>query len=84
MDTWNSDAAFGFKQESAGGNMGVASAPTAVASSALKPHPNAIGALLDPKGSGIFWLALAAILGLAMVTFQLKIGTEIKSRAGKK
>lgn len=82
-DLWNSDAAFGFRQESAGGNIGTAATPSSIAASPLQPHPHALGALLDPRGSAVFWLAVAAILGLAMVSGQIKVSAALKTRAGK-
>ncbi len=48
-----------------------------------QPPSNPIMALLDPKGSAIFWIALAAVLGLIIVTGQVKIEAALGGRAGK-
>jgi hypothetical protein len=84
-DVWNSDAHFGFEGPSAGGNLGTATAPTpaAPATSTLQPHDNAARALTDPRGSAIFWIAIAAVAGLAMVSGQLKVAANLKARGGK-
>ena len=83
MRSWNSDDHFGFAGAAAGGSTATAATPVAPASSTLRPHPNALGALTDPRGSAIFWIVLAAGLGLAMVTGQLKVSAALKTRAGK-
>lgn len=48
----------------------------------LQPASTPLRALLDPKGSAIFWIALAAVLGLVLVTGQLKVSAALKGRAG--
>lgn len=80
---WDSDATFGFEGASAGGNIATAPAPGAPATSSLQPPPNALKALTDPRGSAIFWIAIAAILGLAMVSGQLAVSAKVKARGGK-
>lgn len=80
---WNSDDAFGFAQASAGGNLATAPTPAAPASSSVQPASNAAKALVDPKGSAIFWVAAAAVLGLAMVSGQLAVSAKVKARGGK-
>lgn len=40
-------------------------------------------ALLDPKGSAIFWVAAAAVLGLILVTGQVRIEAALGMRGGK-
>ena len=82
-DVWNSDSHFGFADEAAGGNLAVAATPATPATSTLKPHDNAAKALIDPRGSAIFWVAVAAALGLAMVSGQLAVSAKVKTRAGK-
>lgn len=49
----------------------------------LQPAETPLRALLDPKGSAIFWIALAAVLGLVMVTGQLKVSAALKGRTGR-
>lgn len=48
------------------------------------PPGSAFRALTDPQGSAIFWVAIAAILGLAMVSGQLKVSAALAARGGKK
>ncbi|HEY8775799.1 MAG TPA: hypothetical protein VIM33_04875 [Gaiellaceae bacterium] len=45
---------------------------------------NAFAAMLDPRGSAIFWIALFAILGLILVTGQIKVEGAVGSRVGRK
>lgn len=49
-----------------------------------EPPDNPVLALLDPQGSAIFWVGLAALLGLLLVTGELKVQAAIGGRAGKK
>jgi hypothetical protein len=83
MDDWNSDSYFGFDGPASGGDTAVAATPTSGARSTLQPSRNAVQAITDPKGSAIFWIALAAILGLLMVQGQFAVSAKLKSRAGK-
>jgi len=39
--------------------------------------------LLDPKGSPLFWIGLAAILGLVIVSGQLKVSAALRARGGR-
>jgi len=39
--------------------------------------------LMDPKGSALFWIGLAAILGLVIVTGQLKVSAALRARGGR-
>ena len=80
---WDSDQHFGFEGPAAGGNLATAATPASPATSTLAPHSNAAKALIDPKGSAIFWIAIAGAAGLAMVSGQLAISAKVKSRAGK-
>ena len=50
----------------------------------MSPAPNALAAMLDPKGSPIFWIALFAILGLVLVTGQIRVEGAIGSRVGRR
>jgi hypothetical protein len=50
---------------------------------ALNPPDNPLAALLDPKGSPIFWIALFSILGLVLVTGQIRVEGALGSRVGK-
>jgi hypothetical protein len=45
---------------------------------------NPLKALTDPHGSAIFWLGLAALLGLVLVTGQFKVQAAVGGRAGRK
>jgi hypothetical protein len=47
------------------------------------PPTNPFRALLDPKGSALFWIALASILGLLLVTGQLKVQAALSAQKGK-
>lgn len=49
----------------------------------LQPSPSPLRALTDPKGSALFWIGLAAILGLVMVTGQLKVSAALKGGVGR-
>ena len=55
------------------------SAAPAIASTeaTLRPSSGA-RALLDPKGSALFWVGLAAVLGLSLVTGQLKVSAALR------
>ena len=83
--SWDGDTAFGLASNpiSSGGPTSTAPAPGWPASSTIQPAQNALRALLDPRGSAIFWIAVAAILGLAMVHGQLSISGRVRTRAGK-
>lgn len=39
--------------------------------------------LLDPRGSALFWVGLAAVLGLILVTGHLKVSAALTGRGGK-
>ena len=49
-----------------------------------EPPSNPFRALLDPTHSAIFWIGLAALLGLIMVTGQFRIQAALGGRAGKR
>jgi hypothetical protein len=49
-----------------------------------EPPLNPVKALVDPHGSAIFWVALAAILGLVLVTGQVRVEAALGGRAGRK
>jgi hypothetical protein len=57
--------------------------PYATTSAQDEPPHQAHLALLDPQGSAVFWVALAAVLGLILVTGQLKISAALRTRAGR-
>ncbi len=57
---------------------------TAPNSPTVHPPSNALAALLDPRGSAIFWIALFLILGLLLVTGQIKVDAALGSRVGKR
>jgi hypothetical protein len=44
---------------------------------------NPLRALTDPHGSAIFWLGLAGLLGLVLVTGQFKVQAAVATRAGR-
>ena len=47
------------------------------------PAHSPIKRLLDPKGSAAFWIFVAAILGLALVSGELKVAAALGGRLGK-
>lgn len=49
----------------------------------LEPPTSALRALTDPKGSAIFWLGAAAVLGLVLVTGQIRVQAALGSRVGR-
>lgn len=49
----------------------------------LEPPPSALHAIADPRGSAIFWIAAAAVLGLILVTGQFKVQAALGARAGR-
>jgi hypothetical protein len=57
---------------------GIATAPQA----SKEPVAGA-GALVDPRGSAGFWIAVAAILGLVLVTGKFKVEAALGGRAGR-
>lgn len=57
--------------------------PYATTTAQDQPPRQAHLALLDPQGSAIFWVALAAILGLVMITGQLKVSALLRARGGR-
>lgn len=62
------------------------SSPSPIATTRVQNQPagGAVGGLLDPHGSAIFWIALAALLGLVMVTGQARIEASLGGRAGRR
>lgn len=48
------------------------------------PSANPLRALADPRNSAIFWIGLAALLGLIIVTGQLKVSAAVAARGGKR
>jgi hypothetical protein len=61
-------------------------APSPMATTRLRnaPPDNPVRALLDPSHSAIFWVALAALLGLILVTGQFKVQAALGGRAGRR
>jgi hypothetical protein len=49
----------------------------------MGPPPNALRALTDWQHSPIFWVAIAAVLGLAMVSGQLAVSARLRARGGR-
>jgi hypothetical protein len=47
------------------------------------PH-SALAAITDPKTSAIFWIALAGVLGLVLVTGQVRFEAAAASRVGRR
>ena len=39
--------------------------------------------LIDPHGSAIFWIGVAAVLGLVLVSGQLRVEAALGGRAGR-
>ena len=77
--TWDSNTRFGFDDT---GTVPTLAMPSPVTPN-VQPAPNALHALVDPRGSAIFWILAGAILGLVMVQGQLSIAGKLKTRAGK-
>lgn len=59
------------------------SAAPAIATTNATVRPGARG-LLDPRGSALFWVGLAAVLGLILVSGQLKVSAVLNGRGGKR
>lgn len=49
-----------------------------------EPPRDPVRALLDPQGSAIFWIGLAALLGLVLVSGQVRVEAALGSRVGRK
>lgn len=49
-----------------------------------QPANSAIRRILDPQGSASFWIFLAAILGLAIVSGELKVAAALGGRLGRR
>jgi len=62
------------------------SAPSPVATTRVQNEPpaNPLRALIDPHGSAIFWIGLAALLGLVMITGQFRVQAALGGRAGRR
>ena len=60
--------------------------PSPVATTRVQNQPpsNPLRALIDPSHSAIFWIGLAALLGLVMVTGQFRIQAALGGRAGRR
>lgn len=58
--------------------------PVATTRSQNQPPSNPLKALIDPTGSAIFWIAAAALLGLILVTGELRLDAKLGGRAGRK
>lgn len=50
----------------------------------MQPANSAARRILDPKGSAAFWIFLAAILGLVMMSGELKVAGALGGRVGRK
>jgi hypothetical protein len=60
-------------------------APSPVATTRVRNDTplNPVKALLDPSGSAIFWIALAAVLGLILISGQVRLDAKLGGRAGR-
>jgi hypothetical protein len=58
-------------------------APAHASTEATLLPSTGVHGLLDPKGSALFWIGLAAVLGLVLVTGQLKVSAALRARGGK-
>lgn len=59
-------------------------APAMATTDATNSSPdNPLRALLDPRDSALFWIGLASVLGLLLVTGQLKVQAAVSARKGK-
>lgn len=66
------------------GTPAVRTVTTAVNSPGNETPHSAVAALMDPKGSAIFWVGLAALLGLVLVTGQARFEVAAGSRVGRR
>lgn len=62
---------------------GTPAAPAHASTEATLLPAEGFRGLLDPKGSPLFWIGLAAVLGLVIVTGQLKVSAALRARGGK-
>lgn len=62
---------------------GTPAAPAHASTEATLLPSEGFHGLLDPKGSPLFWIGLAAVLGLVLVTGQLKVSAALRARGGK-
>ena len=62
----------------------ITGASPAVATVSKTGPATGLKGLLDPRGSAIFWVVVAAVLGLAMVSGQLKVSAALNGRGGKR
>lgn len=59
----------------------VSTAPGSVTTAAAI---SATRSLIDPHGSAMFWIAAAAVLGLVLVTGQIRVQAALATRAGRR
>ncbi len=50
----------------------------------MEPPFSALHALTDPRNSAIFWVAAAALIGLVLVTGQVRFEAAAASRLGRR
>jgi hypothetical protein len=62
---------------------GTPAAPAHASTEATLLPASGFNGLLDPKGSALFWIGLAAVLGLVIVTGQLKVSAALRARGGR-
>jgi hypothetical protein len=62
----------------------VAAQPYATTRFQNEPPLNPLRALTDPTHSAIFWIGLAALLGLVLVTGQFRVQAALGGRAGRR
>lgn len=62
----------------------ITGAAPAIATVSKTSPATGLKGLLNPRGSAIFWVVVAAVLGLAMVSGQLKVSAALNGRGGKR
>lgn len=60
--------------------------PSPVATTRVQNEPatSPVKALVDPHGSAIFWIALAALLGLVLISGQSRVELALGGRVGRR
>lgn len=65
-------------------NPSTPASPAYASTEATLEPAEGLRALLDPQGSALFWIGLAAVLGLVFVTGQLKVSAVLRGGGGRR